>query len=55
MSNRKSTLFSRNHQENQKKSATYHQIATKSTVNNKLLIVNYKLPSPGDPIPHNMA
>ena len=41
-------LFSRNHQENHKKSASYQQITKKSTV-------NYKLLSPGGPNPHNMA
>ena len=39
----KITHILRNHQENHKKSATYHQITTKSTVNYKLLTVNYKL------------
>ena len=34
--------FFHNHQENHKKSATYQQIATKSTVNNKLLTLNSK-------------
>ena len=47
--------FSRNHQENHKKSASYQQITTKSTVNYKLLTVNYKQLFPGGPIPHNMA
>ena len=40
--------FLRNHQENHKKSASYQQITTKSTV-------NYKLLSPCGPIPQNMA
>ena len=47
--------FLRNHQENHKKSVSYQQITTKSTVNYKLLTVNYKLLSPGGPSPHNMA
>mgnify|MGYP007072587152 CR=1 FL=1 len=47
--------FLRNHQENRKKSASYQQITTKSTVNYKLLTVNYKLLFPGGPIPHNLA
>ena len=51
----KITLFSRNHQENHKKSVSYQQITTKSTVNYKLLTVNYKLLFPGGPIPHKMA
>ena len=51
----KITLFSRNHQENHKKSASYQQITKKSTVNYKLLTVNYKLLSPCGPIPHNLA
>ena len=37
--------FLRNHQENHKKSASYQQITTKSTV-------NYKLLFPGGPSPH---
>ena len=45
--------FSRNHQENHKKSASYQQITTKSTVNYKLLTVNYKQLFPGGPIPQN--
>ena len=36
--------FLRNHQEKSKKSASYQQITTKSTVNYKLLTVNYKRP-----------
>ena len=46
--------FSRNHQENHKKSASYQQFTTKN-VNYKLLTVNYKLLFPGGPSPHNMA
>ena len=49
----KDTLFPRNHQDNHKKSATYQQITTKSTVNYKLLTVNNKLLFPGGLIPHN--
>ena len=47
--------FFHNHQEKSKKSASYQQITTKSTVNYKLLTVNYKLLFPGGPIPQNMA
>ena len=39
----KITLFSRNHQAINKKSASYQQITTKLIVNYKLLTVNYKL------------
>ena len=39
--------FFHNHQENHKKSASYQEITTKSTVNYKLLTVNYKLLFPG--------
>ena len=47
--------FLRNHQGKCQKSASYQQITTKSTVNYKLLTVNYKLLSPCGPIPQNMA
>ena len=47
--------FLRNHQENHKKSVSYQQITTKSTVNYKLLTVNYKLLFPGGPSPQNLA
>ena len=47
---RKNTLFPRNHQENQKKSASYQPITTKSTVN-----FNCKLLFLGGPIPQNLA
>ena len=52
---RKNTLFPRNHQENQKKSASYLQITTKSIVNYKLLTVNYKLLSHAVPARTTMA
>ena len=48
---RKITLFSRNHQENRKKSATPQQITLKSSVNSKLLTINYP-PSPAVPGPN---
>jgi hypothetical protein len=47
--------FLRNHQGKCQKSASYQQITTKLTVNDKLLTVNYKLLFPGGPIPHNLA
>ena len=46
-------LFSRNHQENRRKSATHQQITRK--INRKLLTINYNLLFPGGPIPHNIA
>ena len=46
-------LFSRNHQENRRKSATHQQITRK--INRKLLTINYNLLFPGGPSPQNMA